>query len=108
MCKLANDSMPYAIRTSIEYWWGIVTLEDISKQLFQWFSDNQLKENPEKCQLICSTDEQISGGNLVHASVDFAKSMYYMLYIYSLHIFMLLFIVFNIMFFLFLKNIYYS
>ena len=89
MCKLANDSMPYAIRTSIEYWWGIVALEDISKQLFQWFSDNQLKENPEKCQLICSTDEQIRLCKKYVLHVVYIQSSYIYVIIYCLqhHVF---------------------
>ena len=54
----ANDNMPYAVRTNIDE--VIVALEDIYKQLFQWFSNNQMKANLDKCHLICSTDDRIS------------------------------------------------
>ena len=50
-----DDNMPSAIRTTVDQVVGV--LEDISKQ---WFSNNQIKANPEKCHLICSTEEQIS------------------------------------------------
>ena len=32
---------------------------DKVKQLFQWFSDNHMKANPDKCHLICGNDDQI-------------------------------------------------
>ena len=54
----ADDNTPYAIRTNIEE--VIVALEDICKQLFQLFSDNQMTASPDKWHLICSTDDQIS------------------------------------------------
>ena len=39
-----DDNMPSAIRTTVDQVVGV--LEDISKQ---WFSNNQIKANPEKC-----------------------------------------------------------
>lgn len=50
----ANDDTSYAVRKNIDD--VIVALEDIYKQHFKWFSDNQVKANPDKCHLICSTD----------------------------------------------------
>lgn len=32
----------------------IATLEDMTKQLFQLFIDNQIKSNPDKCHLIAA------------------------------------------------------
>ena len=54
----AYDNKPYAIKTNIDE--VIITLEDIYKQFFQRFSDNHMKANPDKCHLICSTDNQIN------------------------------------------------
>ena len=35
----------------------IASLQDSSEKLFQWFSDNQLKGNTEKCHLVVSSDD---------------------------------------------------
>ena len=35
----------------------IASLQDSSEKLFQWFSDNQLKGNTDKCDLIVSSDD---------------------------------------------------
>ena len=35
-------------------------LEDVGKVLFEWFSNNSLKTNADKCHLILSTDEPFS------------------------------------------------
>ena len=35
-----------------------VKLQNASKTLFQWFSDNQMKSNPHKCNFICSTSKK--------------------------------------------------
>ena len=53
----ADDDTSYAVRKNIDD--VTVALEDIYKQHFKWFSDNQVKANPDKCHLICSTDNQI-------------------------------------------------
>ena len=37
-----------------------VTLEEVAKVLFEWFSNNFLKANADKCHLILSTDEPFS------------------------------------------------
>ena len=38
----------------------IVKLQKASKTLFQWFSDNQMKSNPDKCNFFCSTNKKVS------------------------------------------------
>lgn len=55
--RYADDNTSYAVRKNIDE--VILALEDIYKQHFKWFSDNQMKANPDKCHLICSTDDQI-------------------------------------------------
>ena len=47
---MLNLSVTPMTRTYIDE--VIATLEDISKQLFQLFIDNQTKSNPDKCHLI--------------------------------------------------------
>ena len=37
----------------------IINLQNASLTLFQWFYDNQLKANPDKCNFICSTDDKV-------------------------------------------------
>ena len=34
-----------------------LSLQESSKQLFKWFSDNQMKSNSDKCHLIVSTND---------------------------------------------------
>ena len=33
----------------------ILKLKNVSKTLFKWFNDNQIKANPGKCHFICSS-----------------------------------------------------
>ena len=37
----------------------IFKLQNASKALFQWFYDNQMKANPDKCHFICSSNEKL-------------------------------------------------
>ena len=46
LTSYANDNMPYAVGNNIEEL--IVKLQKASKTQFQWFSDNQMKSNPDK------------------------------------------------------------
>ena len=50
IASYANDNTPYTIENSIEE--VIQKLENAAKTLFQWFSDNQIKANPDKCHLL--------------------------------------------------------
>ena len=49
----ADDNTPY-VRYTLE------KLEEVGKVLFEWFSNNFLKANADKCHLILSTDEPFS------------------------------------------------
>ena len=49
IASYAGDNTPYNTGNSIEK--VIQKLEITSKTLFQWFSDNQMKVNPDKCHI---------------------------------------------------------
>ena len=57
IASYANDNTPHTTRNSIEE--VIQKLENTSKRLFQWFSDNQMKANPEKCHFLCSSNCEV-------------------------------------------------
>ena len=48
------DNSPYNTGKTIEE--VIQKLENATKTLFQWFSDNQMVDNPDKCQFLCSSN----------------------------------------------------
>ena len=52
----ADDNTIYDIGDSIND--VIASLQDSSEKLFQWFSDNQLKGNTDKCHLIVRSDDR--------------------------------------------------
>ena len=54
----AYDTTPFSIANSIEK--TISILEDISEELFQWFSSNQMKANEAKCHLLLSKHSSVS------------------------------------------------
>ena len=58
LASYADDNTPYAVGNNIEEL--IVKLQNASKTLFQWFSGNHMKSNPEKCNFICSTSKKVS------------------------------------------------
>ena len=58
LARYADDNSPYGVGNNIEEL--IVKLQIASKTLFQWFSDNQIKSNPDKCNFICSTSKKVS------------------------------------------------
>ena len=58
LASYADDNTPYAVGNNIEEL--IVKLQNASKTLFQWFNDNQMKSNPDKCNFICSTSKKVS------------------------------------------------
>ena len=45
IASYADDNTPYTTRNPIEE--VIQKLENVAKTLFQWFSDNQMKANPQ-------------------------------------------------------------
>ena len=51
----ADDNAIYNSSENIDD--AILSLQESSKQLFKWFSDNQMKSNSDKCHLIVSTND---------------------------------------------------
>ena len=58
IASYADDNTPYTTGNSIEE--VIQKLENAAKTLFQWFSDNQMKANPDKCHFLCSSHSEAS------------------------------------------------
>ena len=58
IASYADDNTPYTTGNSIEE--VIQKLENAAKTLFQWFSDNQMKANPDKCHFLYSTNSEVS------------------------------------------------
>ena len=58
LASCADDNTPYAVGSNKEEL--IVKLQNASNTLFQWFSDNQMKSSPDKCNFICSTSKKVS------------------------------------------------
>ena len=54
----AVDNIPYIIGNNMEE--VIFKSQTLSKILFQWFMDNQMKANPDKCHFICSTNDTVN------------------------------------------------
>ena len=54
----ANDNTPYVCSENVDV--TLEKLEEVGKLLFEWFSNNFLKANADKCHLILSTDESFS------------------------------------------------
>ena len=50
----ADDNTPYVIGDNIDQ--VISALENAAASLFNWFSDNQMKANPNKCHLLINKD----------------------------------------------------
>ena len=50
IASYADDNTPHTTENSIEE--VIQKLENAAKTLFHWFSDNQIKANPDKCHLL--------------------------------------------------------
>ena len=58
IASYADDNTPYTKGNSIEE--IIQKLENAAKTLFQWFSDNQMKANPDKCHFSCNSNSEVS------------------------------------------------
>ena len=54
----ADDNTPFTIGNDVEN--VIFKLRNSLKIRFQWFMDNQMKANPQKCQFICSTNDTVN------------------------------------------------
>ena len=57
IASYADDNTLYDSCNTIEE--VILSLQISSKKLSQWLSDNQMKDNTEKCHLIMSTNEPV-------------------------------------------------
>ena len=64
----ADDNTPYIIKDDIKE--AIESLEHATVEFFQWFSNNQMKTNPDKCNLRTRKSEDI----LVNAENNSIKS----------------------------------
>ena len=53
----ADDNTPYVVKNNIRS--VIKSLENTSVELFEWFSDNQMKANPDKCHFITSESKDL-------------------------------------------------
>ena len=53
-----DDNAPYTLGNNMED--VIFKLQNSLKILYQWFMDNQMKANPDKCQFICSTKDTVN------------------------------------------------
>ena len=68
--RYADDNTPFFVGDDLND--VILKLQNSSKKLFKYFSDNQIKANPNKCHFICSSsvkrsimieNEQIRNGS---------------------------------------------
>ena len=53
----ADDNTPYVVKNIIKS--VIKSLENTSVELFEWFSDNQMKANPNKCHFRTSESKDL-------------------------------------------------
>ena len=58
IASYVDDSTPYTTGNSIEE--VIQKLGNPAKALLQWFTDNQMKANPDKSHFLCSSNNEVS------------------------------------------------
>ena len=69
IASYTDDNTLYDSCDTIEE--AILSVESLSKKLFQWLSDNQMKGNAEKCRLIMTTNGSVDfqlDGSLIERS----------------------------------------
>ena len=54
----ADDNTPFFVGKDLDD--VISKLQNASKTLFQWFNDNQMKANPDKCHFVCSSSVKVN------------------------------------------------
>ena len=54
----ADDNTPFFVANDLDE--VIFKLQGAPKTVFQWFADNQMKANPDKCHFICSSNLKTS------------------------------------------------
>ena len=58
IASYGDDNTPYTTENPMEK--VIQKLENAAETLFQWFSDNQMKANPDKCHFLCNSNSEVS------------------------------------------------
>ena len=58
IASYADENTPHTTGNSMEE--VIQNLENAAKTLYQWFSDNQMKANPDKCHFLCNSNNEVS------------------------------------------------
>ena len=58
IASYADDNTLHTTGNSIEE--VIQKLENAAKTLFQWFRDNQMKADPDKCHFLCNSNSEVS------------------------------------------------
>ena len=56
IASYADDNTAYTTGNSIEK--VVQKLQNVAQTLFQWFSHNQMKANPDKCHLLCNSNSE--------------------------------------------------
>ena len=62
-----DDTTPFIVENNIEN--VIASLEQVSEDLFNWFKNNRLKSNADKCHVLVSTNKSI-GVNIGNYTID--------------------------------------
>ena len=57
IASYADDNTSHTTGNAIEE--VIQKLENAAKTLFQWFSGNQMKANPDKCHFLCNSNNNV-------------------------------------------------
>ena len=57
IASYADDTTPFIVENNIEN--VIASLEQVSEDLFNWFKNNRLKSNADKCHVLVSTNKSI-------------------------------------------------
>ena len=69
IASYADDTTPYDSGNKIST--VVASLESLANLVFNWFTDNQMKENEDKCYVLLSTDEKLQvkiGAALINSS----------------------------------------
>ena len=57
IASYADDSTPFIVENNIDS--VIASLEQVSDALFNWFKNNRLKSNVDKCHALVSTNKLV-------------------------------------------------
>ena len=58
IASYADDNTPFIVEDNIEN--VIASLEEATNALFDWFDNNRLKSNPDKCHALVSTNKHLN------------------------------------------------